>query len=31
LACCIGFLFTAPIAVGATLYAYETIFGVQKN
>ena len=31
LACCIGILFTAPIAVGATLYAYETIFGAQKN
>ena len=26
LACCIGALFTAPIGIAATMYAYETIF-----
>ncbi len=31
IACCIGIIFTVPIAFGATMYAYETIFGEQKN
>jgi hypothetical protein len=30
-ACCVGVLFTAPIGIAAMMYAYETIFGVQKN
>lgn len=29
--CCIGVLFTAPIGMAATMYAYETIFGASKN
>lgn len=31
LACCVGLLFTMPIGLGALMYAYETIFGDQKN
>ena len=31
LACCIGVLFTAPIGVAAMMFAYETIFGAEKN
>jgi hypothetical protein len=31
LACCVGILFTLPIAQAATMYAYETIFGAHKN
>jgi uncharacterized membrane protein len=30
-ACCIGVLFTIPIGIAATLFAYETIFGPEKN
>ena len=29
--CCIGVLFTAPIGLAAIMFAYETIFGSQKN
>lgn len=28
--CCIGLLFTAPIAIAATMYVYETIFGESR-
>ena len=31
LGCCIGVLFTIPIGLAALMYAYETIFGAQKN
>ncbi len=31
LACCIGVLFTVPIGVAAMMFAYETIFGSEKN
>jgi uncharacterized membrane protein len=31
LGCCIGVLFTAPIGVAAMMFAYETIFGAEKN
>lgn len=31
LGCCIGALFTAPIGMMAVMFAYETIFGAQKN
>jgi hypothetical protein len=31
LACCIGVLFTAPIGVATMMFAYETIFGAEKN
>lgn len=31
LACCVGVLFTAPIGVAASMYAYETIFGAEKT
>ena len=30
-ACLVGLLFTLPIGFGALMYAYETIFGDQKN
>jgi hypothetical protein len=30
-ACCIGLLFTVPIGIAATMYAYETIFGESQN
>ena len=29
--CCIGVVFTAPIGLAALMFAYETIFGAQKN
>jgi hypothetical protein len=29
--CIVGVLFTAPIGIAAMLYAYETVFGVQRN
>jgi hypothetical protein len=31
LGCCIGVLFTAPIGIAAMMFAYETIFGAEKN
>jgi uncharacterized membrane protein len=31
LACLVGLLFTVPIGFAALMYAYETIFGDQKN
>jgi hypothetical protein len=31
LGCCIGVVFTAPIGLAAIMFAYETIFGDQKN
>jgi uncharacterized membrane protein len=31
LGCCIGIMFTAPIGLAAMMFAYETIFGVQKT
>lgn len=31
LACCVGLLFTVPVGFAALMYAYETIFGDQKN
>ena len=31
LACCIGVVFTLPISFAAMMFAYETIFGVQRN
>ena len=31
LGCCIGLVFTIPIAVAAMMFAYETIFGTKKN
>jgi hypothetical protein len=30
-ACCIGLLFTVPIGIAATMYAYETIFGESQT
>jgi membrane-anchored glycerophosphoryl diester phosphodiesterase (GDPDase) len=30
-ACCVGVLFTAPIGIAATMYAYETIFGESQT
>jgi uncharacterized membrane protein len=30
-ACCVGVLFTAPISIAATMFAYETIFGESQN
>jgi hypothetical protein len=29
-ACCVGVLFTAPISIAATMYAYETIFSESQ-
>jgi hypothetical protein len=31
LVCCVGLIFTAPLTVAATMYAYETIFGESQN
>lgn len=31
LVCCVGLLFTVPVGFAALMYAYETIFGDQKN
>jgi hypothetical protein len=31
LGCCIGVLFTAPIGIAGMMFAYETIFGAEKN
>jgi len=31
LACFVGLLFTVPIGIAALMYAYETIFGDEKN
>jgi hypothetical protein len=31
LLCCVGALFTAPIAIGATMYGYETIFSPGRT
>lgn len=31
LACCVGLLFTMPVGFAALMYAYETIFGDEKN
>lgn len=30
-ACGIGMLFTVPIGIAATMFAYETLFGAEKN
>jgi hypothetical protein len=30
-ACCVGALFTAPISIAATMFAYETIFGESQT
>jgi membrane-anchored glycerophosphoryl diester phosphodiesterase (GDPDase) len=30
-ACCVGVLFTAPIGIAATMFAYETIFGESQT
>jgi len=31
LACCVGLLFTAPIAIGSVMFAYETIFSATPT
>ncbi len=31
LACCVGELFTAPLTIAATMYAYETLFGRSQT
>jgi hypothetical protein len=31
LACCVGALFTIPLGLAVLMFAYETIFGAEKN